>query len=427
MSDFVSVELRPARDVLISGREETVPFVVSVKGEYSASPPVAFLIVIDTSYSMDGEKIFRAKQAAIEAVSLLREKDLVGIYGFDGKFHKILEPVPAVEKDRIEKAIVSMRLGSGTNMYEVFKRLSEEAKKIIDISNVAGVRIIFITDGEPTKGPKKMEKILEPVFKLRDLGASALVIGVGGEYNEKLLLKIASVLNGVFEHVSNPDKLRKALRDYTMVAREVSAKNVTITFKPMTGVTVNIYNRESYSVPGGLEVELGDISYRETIDVIGEVIIPPFTPGEYNIMEIQVSYINPITGEKEFMPPVKYRARVVTVSEAGAMKLREEVIAEAQLVKTAKRIESKLTRGKGKVTREELEKDLEEMINATMRFGSEGLAATTMSIREKIEEGVTGDVSKEMTSVISKIISGKLKEIKEEEKKVEGSERRKEG
>ncbi len=414
MAEFVSYEFRPARDVLIAERPENLPFVISVKGTYSASPPVAFLVIIDTSYSMDGEKIFRAKQAALEILDLLREKDLVGVYGFDGRFHRILEPTPLTEKGKIGKAIVSMKLGSGTNIYEVFKRLVDEVKGLVSRGAVAGVRLIFLTDGQPTKGPKKIEKIMEPVFKLKDMGVSALVIGVGKEYNEKLLVRIAGALNGVFEHVSDPEKLRKAMKEYTMVAKEISAKNVTVVIKTPTGFTATIYNREYYTIPGGVEVELGDINYGETVDVIGEITTPPLPPGSREIAEIQVSYINPVTGDREFTPPTKYSARILAPGEAREMGIREEVLAEVQLVKTAKRLSRKLEKG---AKREELERELEEMINATMRLGSEGLAATTMSIRERIEEeGVSSDVSKEMASVISKILSGKLKEIKEGEK-----------
>ncbi len=417
MSEFVVYDFKPARDVLIAERQETLPFVISITGTYSAAPPVAFLIVVDTSYSMDGEKIFRAKQAALEIIDLLRDKDLIGVYSFDGKFHKILEPIPVVERNRIEKAIVSMKLGSGTNIYEVFKKLVDEVKALFSRGVVAGVRLIFLTDGEPTKGPKKIDKILEPVLKLRDMGVSALVIGVGREYNEKLLSRIATALNGVFEHVAEPEKLRKAMKEYTMIAKEISAKNVTVVIKTPPGLSVTIYNREYYNIPNGVEVELGDISYRETVDVIGEINTPPLPPGEREIAEIQVSYINPVTGDREFTPSTKYKVRVLSPGEAREMGIREEVIAEVQLVKTAKRLSRKLEKG---LKKEELEKELEEMINATMRLGSEGLAATTMSIREKVEEeGVSSDVTKEMASVISKIISGKLKEIKEEEKKGE--------
>ncbi len=413
MTDFIEVSFRPARDVLIAERQEILPFVVSVKGIYSASPPVAFFIVLDTSYSMDGEKIFRAKQAALEILGLLRRKDLVGVYGFDGKFHKILEPTPVADMERIEKAIVSMKLGSGTNIYEVFKKLIDEARRILETGGVAGIRIVFLTDGEPTKGPKKPEKILEVVRKLRDMGVSALVIGVGRDYNEKLLSRIANTLNGVFEHIADPEKLRSVMKEYTITAKEISAKNVSIVIKPRPGTSVTIYNREYYNIPDGIEVDIGDINYRETIDVIGELITPPLRNGTIELAEIQVSYINPITGEREFAPLIKYNVKVVTPAEALEMGIREEVLAEVQLVKTAKRLSAQLEKG---LRKEELERELEEMIEATMRLGSEGLSAKTVSLKEKIEEeGISDDVKKEMASVISKIISGKLKEIKEEE------------
>ncbi len=57
---------------------------------------------------------------------------------------------------------------------------------------------------------------------------------------------------------------------------------------------------------------------------------------------------------------------------------------------------------------EKLKKELEELIEATVKLGEVGLTSKTMSIREKIErEGLTPDISREIASLISKIITGK--------------------
>ncbi len=414
MTEYVSVEFKPARDVLVEGHADTIPFVLSVEGRYSASPPIAFFFVIDTSYSMDGEKIFRAKQAALEILNLLREKDLVAVYSFDGKFHKILDPTPLTNRDLIEKAIVSLKLGPGTNLYEVFKRLAEEAEKITKQGTITVIRAIFLTDGTPTTGPKKPEKILEAVKKFKEAGGTALIIGVGEEYNENLLLRIANTLNSIFEHVSNPRRLREVIKEYVMVSKEVSAKKVTIVFRLKPGFVATIYNQKYYQVPGGIEIEIGDINYKEKIDVIGELTTPPLRRGEVEIGEIQVSYTNVSTNEREFTPSLKITFNVVSPEEARKLMIREEVLAEVQLIKTAK----KLSTGLGKkYKKEDIEKELHRIIEATMRLGSEGLAAKTISIKERIEkEGLTPDISKEMASIISKIISGKVKEISSEEK-----------
>lgn len=407
--EYIKASFRMGKDSVIEGREDIIPFVLSVEGVYSAHPPIAFLIVIDTSYSMDGEKIFRAKQAALRLLDILRDKDYVGVYGFAGKFYKVLEPVPATNRNEVEKAIIGLKLGSGTNIYDTLKKLVEETKKVLESGAISLVRIIFITDGEPTTGQKKPEKILEMAKKLREAGASALIIGVGTEYNEKLLSRMAMVLNGEFEHVSDPASLEKLISEYAKSTQEISAKNVTVLFRLSPGFRVDIYNRPYNNIPEGVEVEIGDIYYREIIDIVGDITTPPLLIGEAHIGEIQVSYVNPETEEQEFATPIPIRIKVKPPEEASTVKVDEKVLAEVRMIRTATKLQETLEKRKAK----DLQKELEELVETTMRVGSEGLTAKTLNIKERIEkEGLTPETSKEMASVISRIISGRLKEEK---------------
>lgn len=409
--EFIKVSFRLAKDSVIEGREDTIPFVLSIRGVYSAHPPVAFLMVIDVSYSMDGEKIFRAKQAALGLLDTLREKDYVGVYGFANKFYKVLEPVPASRREEVAKAIVGLKLASGTNIYDTLKKLVEEAKKVLEKGIVSTVRVIFITDGQPTTGQKKPEKILEMAKKLHEVGVSALIIGVGTEYNEKLLSRMAMLLDGEFEHVSDPSSLEKLVSEYAKSTQELSARKVTVLFRLNPGFRVNIYNKPYDIVPEGVEAELGDIHYREIIDIVGDIATPPLLVGEASIGEIQVSYINPETDEQEFTTPIPIKIKVKPPEEARTIKIDEKILAEVRMIHTAARIEEALRKGKSR----DIQKELEELVEITMRVGREGLTAKTLNIKERIEkEGLTPETSKEMASVISRIISGKLKEEKGE-------------
>ncbi|ADI31388.1 vWA domain-containing protein [Staphylothermus hellenicus] len=410
--EYIKASFRMGKDSIIEGREDTIPFVLSIKGVYSAHPPIAFLIVIDTSYSMDGEKIFRAKQAALGLLDILRDKDYVGVYGFAGKFYKVLEPVPATKRGEVERAIISLKLGSGTNIYDTLKKLVEETKKVLQNGALSLVRIIFITDGEPTVGKKNPKKILEMAKKLREAGASALIIGVGTEYNEKLLSRMAMALNGEFEHISDPASLEKLISEYAKSTQEVSAKNVAVLLRLSPGFRVDIYNSLYNNVPEGVEVEIGDIHYRETIDIVGDITTPPLLIGEAHIGDIHISYVNPETEEREFATPIPMKIKVKPPEEASTVKIDEKVLAEARMMRTATKIQETLGKRKAK----DLEKELEELIETTMRVGSESLTAKTLNIKERIEkEGLTPETSKEMASVISRIISGRLKEEKKEE------------
>lgn len=412
---LIEATFKPAKDKVIEGIEDTVPFILSIKGVHSASPPVAFLIMIDVSYSMDGEKIFRAKQAALKILELIRDKDYVGVYGFCGKVKEVLKPIPFTDKKLVEKAIVSLKLDSGTNIYEALKVLAEQARKLVESKTVSAVRAIFITDGEPTSGPKKPKKILEMARKLREAGGTALVIGVGDKYNEKLLLDIARAVNGVFEHAQDPEALEKTMYEYTSIVRELCAREIVATFVSSPYTRVNIYNRESITIDNETRVNIGDIHYGEVIDVVGELLVEPMVSGTHEALTITISYINPETGEQEFLKPIKFSLNIIERSRAGEIMVDNTVEAEVRAVKAALALSENV--GK-KPKKEEIEKQFEELVEATRVLGSKNLVTRTMSIKEMLsEEGFTPDVTKEMASIISKILSGRIEKEKEEGEK----------
>ncbi len=401
----IDLGLRLGKDAVVEGREDIIPFVISVKGIKSTSPPVAFIIAIDTSLSMDGDKIFRAKEAAIKAVKLLRENDLVTILGFHRKVLKVADKVPGSEKERLEEAIVRLKLSYGTNIYGVLEEMARVARELSSRADIAGVRAIFITDGEPTVGPKKPDKIVKMAKKLREAGVSGLVIGVGTEYNERMLLDIADALGGVFEHVSKSKKLNELLSQYTLVAKEISAKDITVQIKTAPNYRVFIYGREASVSRDGIIVKIGDIHYREIIDVIGDLVVPSSSQGVLDIGVVSAKYIDPDTNNTEYVPPKPIRLEVVPPHKAPSITVSEEVYAEVRAIRTAQQLRKRID----KEGVEELHKGLEELAEATMKLGSQTLYSRTLSIKHRLEkEGLTPEVSKELASIISKLISGKI-------------------
>ena len=408
----IDLNLRLGKEAVIEGREDIIPFILSIKGIKSTSPPLAFFIVIDTSYSMDGEKIFRAKEAALKVLDLLKEDDLVSVYGFDGKVKKVVTKIRASERELLEKAIVGLTLGSGTNIYSILDHMARDARTIMEEGIAVGIRIIFITDGEPTMGPKNPRRILEAARRLRQVGASALVMGVGLDYNEKLLLDIADTLNGIFVHISKPKRLHETLMSYTRVAKEISGRDVAVIIRSSPGVKVIVYGRHPRISPEGIEISIGDIHYRETIDVVGDFIVPPSTSGEIFLGEIIAKYINPETKGQDYISPISVKTRVVPIHVAPTIRVSETVYAEARVLKAAERLRESLERHKAM----EIARELEEIIEATMQLGSESLYSRTLNIRDRIEkEGVTPEATKELASLISRLISGRVKEEGEKE------------
>ncbi len=405
LTECVSLDFSLAKNSVLENRRETLPFILSIKGECSSSPPITVLFVIDTSYSMDGEKIFRAKQSALKILTLLRDIDYVGVYGFHDNFYKVLEPTKVVNRRVVEKAIVDLKLGSGTNIYDVFDKLVDEVS-FINNNLKTPIRLIFLTDGQPTTGPKKIDKIMNAVSRLVDKNISSLIIGVGEDYNENLLLKIAKTLNGVFEHIDKPESLEKIMYDYIAFTREISARNTKLIIRLNPGFNLVVYNRKYDLKQDGIVVDIGEVNYGELINIVGDIETPPLTIGLAKVGDIQLSYVNPANGRIEVSSPISIEIRVSSREELSAASVSESVLMKSRLIKIASQIEKDIEKGVSK----DLIRELENIAEITMKIGDEELASKTISIREKIiESGLTPSLSKEIASIVSRILSGKTR------------------
>ena len=85
--------------VMETGQKQKTFLKVGVKGykfpEESDRAPVNLAIVLDRSGSMHGEKLAKAKEAAIMAIDLLNSKDIVSSpTSYDRQIHKLVDVAP---------------------------------------------------------------------------------------------------------------------------------------------------------------------------------------------------------------------------------------------------------------------------------------------------------------------------------------------
>ncbi len=406
----IDIKLLLSRDRIIRDVEETVPAVIRVRGVRASGAPLAYFILIDRSYSMDGAKIFQAKQAIIRILDLLKENDVVYVYGFAARVERVVEGITASNREEIARRVLDMKLGMGTNIYRALLETAKEVSRVLREGRVKGARVIMISDGNPTWGPKDPEKILSAAQRIRIAGARGMVIGVGRDYNERILADIAKMLRGHLEHVDNPDKLEKRLAEFIGVSRYISAKNVVVEFKPTPGVNLVAYGHEYYHTPRGtIEIDVGDISYKEVVDIPVDIIVPPQPRGERLIGTLSARYVEVLdTGEEreKTYPPITVKLKAVEPREIAAARVSEEAYTIVEAAKAAMILEEAVKKG--------VEVDLElveELSRSTLLLGENELYERTMSLQEMMrEKGLEPEAYKELLSIITRVASGRRRE-----------------
>jgi Ca-activated chloride channel family protein len=131
-------------------------------------------LVLDRSGSMSGPKLTLAKQAATQAVNLLRENDRCALVTYDDEVIKAVrcKPVDATQRASLSRALANLEARNSTNLFGGWLAGAEEISEAED-GRVR--RVLILTDGLANVGITQPAEILRHVreLSLRGVGTSA--------------------------------------------------------------------------------------------------------------------------------------------------------------------------------------------------------------------------------------------------------------
>jgi Ca-activated chloride channel family protein len=220
---------------------------------------VAF--VVDTSGSMEGEKMVAVKAALDQCLSKLGEDDLFSIVSFGGYAEAWKEKMVSASSTNVNEARQFVRalepLG-GTNIQEAFDTAFSTASG----SSKAPLMVVFLTDGRPTVGdtdPATLVKLVETQRTAK--AARVFVLGVGDDLNTVLLDKMASANGGSALYV----KGNAGLTD------EVAAFYDRISHPVLSDLTLKV---DGVNVFGAHPRSLGDLFQGQQLVAVGRYRAP---------------------------------------------------------------------------------------------------------------------------------------------------------
>lgn len=188
--------------------------------------PVNVAIVIDKSGSMSGDKIEKAKEAAILAVHRLKSTDIVSVVLYDSDVQVLVPATKLTKKDQIIRQIRSVNAGGSTALYAGVQNGADEVRKFIAANKVN--RIVLLSDGLANVGPDSPRALGQLGANLVDEGISVTTIGLGLGYNEDLMSQLAYKSDGGHYFAENADELAGVFDNEFGRATSVVAQDVTI-------------------------------------------------------------------------------------------------------------------------------------------------------------------------------------------------------
>jgi Ca-activated chloride channel family protein len=201
----------------------------------AARPPVNLALVIDRSGSMGGDKIAKAREAALELVRRLAPDDIVSLIAYDSSVN-VLIPARRVGNGReLESAILGLEAQGGTALYGgVASGATEIRRHLGETKHVP--RIILLSDGQANVGPSSPEELGRLGASLMKEGISVSTIGLGLGFNEDLMTRLAQRSDGNTYFVESSDDLPRIFAAELGDVLNVVARHVVIEIEFPEGV-----------------------------------------------------------------------------------------------------------------------------------------------------------------------------------------------
>lgn len=160
-------------------------------------PSLALVLAIDKSGSMAGDKLARAREAALATAKLLGPNDYLGVLGFDTQA-AWLARIASANPARIAHALATLGASGGTAL---FPALDAAYAELAGLS--ARIKhVVALTDGQTEEA-----SLTELARSMRAEGITVSAIGVGDDVQRGLLDELAALGGGRAYFTRDPAKI----------------------------------------------------------------------------------------------------------------------------------------------------------------------------------------------------------------------------
>ena len=306
--------------------------------------PVNVAIVIDRSGSMQGERIAAAKEGARVALKRLSSDDTVSLVSYN---HDVDVMSPAAplrnSREKLLEAIDTLKADGTTGLYAGVKEGGRQVEEFVSDNNIN--RVVLLSDGLANVGPSTPGELAELGRKLASKGISVSTIGLGLDYNEDLMQRLAAASDGNHVFVERPSDLAEIFDREFGDALSVFARDINIIiecklgFKPM-----RILGRDGSIDGDKVTLKLNQLHADNERYVVVELQAPEGRgEGAAEVADVTVTYLDLDKGgspaRAEAKPSVRFSANAKEVEEGVNKPVMSQVTQQIATEKSEKAVE----------------------------------------------------------------------------------------
>ncbi|WP_135362794.1 vWA domain-containing protein [Halosimplex halophilum] len=269
-------------------------------GTGSGSHERHILLCLDTSGSMDGAKLDRAREGASWVFGLLEPDDYVGIVAFDSDAEVVMRPQRWGDTSREDAMhrVDQLGAGGGTDMYDGLDsaRTALDSLSYRPETDDAVRRVLLLSDGKDNSHePADFRDLAKDID---ESGIRILSAGIGTDYDEETIRTLGTTARGEWTHLESPGDIESFFGDAVEQAQSVVATEASLELDAAAGVEVSEVYR---ALPQAQEVDvtwsgntatvpLPDLAEREDQRVVLKVHAPGREElGEHTLVDVTLT------------------------------------------------------------------------------------------------------------------------------------------
>lgn len=273
-----------------------------------------------TVYQLQGQTLQDMRGAAQSPLSIaaaalqkatadLRDNDVCCLVGFatsasvlfDGRRPKRSRTLQSV-LENLQRNPSSVGLGNDTRMAEGARLAASLLKS--DPTAKRTRRLVVITDGIVHDQVESIQQLEE----IRSEGIAVTTVGLGPEFDEEFLTRIADWTGGSYHYAPKPDDLESRLQEDFGTFHTVAGRELTVSARGLEGAVVMSVTQltpqmrmfEEIRLRGDwFQVDVGDISGAAGVSLMAEFSLPWMMVGRHSIGELQFEWRNPETDKAQ--------------------------------------------------------------------------------------------------------------------------------
>lgn len=323
--ETIEARARLSHPVILAEQPEQVYLRIDVAGaeQEQSRPAFDISVVLDRSGSMYGEKIVHARAAVGRLIDGLVGADHLALTAYDyvaeTVFSRRKVDDSLVMRARTEQVEPRGSTDISAGLTAGLQQLGAEGEALR--------RVFLLSDGLANHGITHAEGLGDLAQQGLAAGRLVSTFGVGRDFNEDLLRKIADAGGGNYYYIGSPEDIPVALEKELGELSSVVGQNLTVDFRARDAEVVAVLGFDGNKLPAAA----GDVQAGATRSVILALAVPPSDEGEAVLGEVRCSW----TPLGRALERVERKITVSAVVSADAVRVQEaqdeEVLRAARL------------------------------------------------------------------------------------------------